>query len=164
MAGEYEVRYVREDGLEPPVAVALLRWLVAHGADEFSVTVMALEDMQAPFVDGFEDELEEFEKADEVRRLPASSLGEEPVRGVRLWALDEESLPILLSYMEDGPFELAPGPDGWLEDLAIFRRKELVFAVVSHEREGVLRLTAPEHKAVAALGVRAEKEPLWISY
>ncbi|MHB0949566.1 MAG: hypothetical protein ACYC3Q_15975 [Gemmatimonadaceae bacterium] len=164
MAGDYEVRFIRDDGVEPELVAPLLQWLVARGADEFTVTVMALEDMQAPFADAFEDELEEFEKADAVRMLPSSSFGEEPTRSVRLWALDEESLPILLSYLEDGLFELAPGPDGWLEDLAIFRKGELVLGVVSHEREGVLRLTAREHEQVAALGVRATREAEWISY
>lgn len=164
MAEEYEVRYIRDDGVEPEQTPALLRWLVARGADEFSVTVMALEDMHAPFADAFEDELEEFEKADAVRMLPSSSLGEEPKRSVRLWALDEESLPIVLSYLEDGLFELAPGPDGWLEDFAIFRKGELVLGIVSHEREGVLRLTAREHEEVAKLGVRATRDAEWISY
>ncbi|HEY0996229.1 MAG TPA: hypothetical protein VGD77_09585 [Gemmatimonadaceae bacterium] len=164
MAEEYEVRFIRDAGVEPEQTAPLLHWLAAHGADEFSVTVMALDDMQAPYADAFEDELEEFEKADAVRVLPSSSLGEEPKRPVRLWALDEESLPILLSYLDDGLFELAPGPDGWLEDLAIFRKGELVLGVVSHEREGVLRLTAREHEQVAALGIRATREAEWISY
>ncbi|MEO7360596.1 MAG: hypothetical protein ABI120_09705, partial [Gemmatimonadaceae bacterium] len=53
-----ETRYVLENALDGAHSAELLRYLLAHGADEFSVTVMALQDTQAPFADAFEDELD----------------------------------------------------------------------------------------------------------
>ena len=58
-----EVRYVTERGLRGDRGVRLLRCLLAHGADEFSIRVMALHDTPAPFVDAFEDELGPYERA-----------------------------------------------------------------------------------------------------
>jgi small-conductance mechanosensitive channel len=148
-----EVRYVSEDGLRGERAPRLLRYLAAHGADEFSITVMALQDTQAPFVDRFEDELAPFERPPAARHVRSAGDGTDVTRTVRLWTFNEASLARLLSFSDTGIFHWPAGPDGWFENLLIYRRGELVLGLDSHEREGVLCLTQHEHAEVAAMNI-----------
>jgi hypothetical protein len=159
-----EVRYVFDHGLRGEHGPRLLRYLLEHGADEFSITVMALQDTAAPFADAFEDELAPYQCPVSRRRVLTASTPTDFVRPVRLWSFNEASLERLLSFLDEGLFHLPAGPDGWLEDLAVYRRGELLLGLVSHEREGVLRLTADEHREVAALGIASEATAEWISY
>ncbi|HEY9425555.1 MAG TPA: hypothetical protein VIR34_00260, partial [Gemmatimonadaceae bacterium] len=64
-----EVRYVFEHGLRGERGPRLLRYLLQRGADEFSITVAALQDTPAPFADAFEDELARYERAAARRRV-----------------------------------------------------------------------------------------------
>ena len=134
----------------------LLRYLLERGADELTITVMALQETPAPFADAFEDEMAPFERTMAPRRIVTASGPDECVRAVRLWSLNEQSLERLLTFLDDGLFHSPAGPDGWLEDLTVYRKGELLLGIVSHEQEGVLRLTADEHREVAALGIRSE--------
>jgi hypothetical protein len=159
-----EVRYVFEHGLRGERGPRLLRYLLARGADEFTITVMALQDTPAPFVDAFEDELAPFERPGAVRRVLALTTSAERTAPVRLWSYSDESLARLISFLDNGLFHCPAGPDGWLEDLAIYRRGELVLGLLSHEQEGVLRLTPEEHIEVAALDIPSGESAEWIGY
>ncbi len=147
------VRYVNARSLRGERATHLLRYLLEHGADEFSISVMALQDTLAPFADAFEDELGPFEHPAARRRVLTSADSMDLTRTVRLWALNEASLARLLTFMDSGLFHSPAGPDGWFEDLTIYRDGELAFGVVSHEQEGLLRLTHREQADVAALDI-----------
>jgi hypothetical protein len=153
MSRTREVRYLFEHSLRGERGPRLLRYLLERGADEFSITVMALQDTQAPFADRFEDELAPYECGVGMRRVIASDPSSDTTREVRLWAYNEVSLDRLLSFVDSSVLHWPPGPDGWLEDLAVYRDGELLLGLVSHEREGVLRLTLEEHAEVAALGI-----------
>jgi len=159
-----EVRYVFEYGLRGDRGPRLLRHLLDHGADEFSITVMALQDTPAPFADAFEDALAPYERPAASRRVLTASTPTDFVRPVRLWTLSEASLARLLSFLHGGLFHWPAGPDGWLEDLTLYRRGELLLGLVSHEQEGVLRLTRNEHRDVAALDIPSELTAEWIGY
>ena len=159
-----EVRYVLEQSLRDDRGPRLLRYLLAHGADEFSITVMALQDTPAPFADAFEDELAPFERPVARRRVVTDADRYDMTRSVRLWTFNEESLMRLLSVLDGGLFRCPAGPDGWFEDLTIYRRGELVLGLVSDEQEGVLRLTRDELADVAALDIPFTSTAEWIGY
>ena len=159
-----EVRYVFEYSLRGERGPRLLRYLLAHGADEFSITVMALQDTPAPFADAFENELGPYERPAARRRVLTDADGSDFARSVRLWTLNEASLQRLLRFVDHGLFNAPAGPDGWLEDLAIYREGELLLGIVSHENEGVLRLTQQEHAEVVVIGVSSEPTAEWIGY
>ncbi|MEO7216775.1 MAG: hypothetical protein ABI026_01140 [Gemmatimonadaceae bacterium] len=159
-----EVRYVFEHGLRGERSTRLLRYLLAHGADEISITVMALEDTLAPFADAFEDELGPYERPVATRRVLTGAGATESTRDVRLWTFNEASLARILSFLDTGLFHCPAGPDGWLEDLTIYRRGELALGLVSHELAGVLRLTRQEHADVAALDIPSEPTAEAIRY
>jgi len=148
-----EVRYLFEHALRGDRGPRLLRYLMERGADEFSITVMALQDTPAPFADAFEDELGPYERPVASRRVLTGAESSDFTRPVRLWQFNEQSLGRLLSFVDSGVFQWPAGPDGWLEDLTVYRQGELVLGLVSHEREGVLRLTRQEHAEVAALDI-----------
>lgn len=151
-----EVRYVFEHGLRGERSTRLLRYLLAHGADEVSITVMALEDTLAPFADAFEDELGAYSRPVASRRVLTRAATTDSTRDVRLWTFNEGSVGRILSFLDMGLFHCPAGPDGWLEDLTIYRHGELVLGLISHELVGVLRLTHPEHADVAALDIPTE--------
>ncbi len=159
-----EIRYIAEPELRGERGPRLLRYLLEHGADELTITVMALQDTPAPFADAFEDELAPFERATAPRRVVSASTSSERIRTVRLWSFTEQSLDRLLGFLDDGLFRSPAGPDGWFEDLAVYRKGELVLGIVSHEQEGVLRLSVREHAELAALGIRAELTGECVSY
>lgn len=161
---DLEVRYVFEHGLRGERGQRLLRYLLERGADEFSITVVALQDTPAPFADAFEDELARYERAAARRRVLSGVDAHDLVRPVRLWTFNEESLERLLSFVDRGLFRWPAGPDGWLEDLLVYRYGELVLGLVSHEQEGVLRLTPQELAEVAALDIPFETTAESISY
>jgi hypothetical protein len=159
-----EVRYVFEHGLRGERGPRLLRYLLQRGADEFSITVAALQDTPAPFADAFEDELARYERAAARRRVISGADPQDLARSVRLWSFNEESLERLLSFVDRSLFHWPAGPDGWLEDLTVYRHGELVLGLVSHEREGVLRLTPRELAEVAALDIPFETTAEWIDF
>jgi hypothetical protein len=159
-----EVRYVFEPSLRGERGLRLLRYLASHGADEFSINVMALQDTQAPFADAFEDELGPYELPIARRRVLTDADGSDFTRAVRLWSFNAASLERLLSFLDQGPFHCPAGPDGWLEDLKVYRKGELLLGIVTHENEGVLRLTHQEHAEVAAMGIPSEPTAEWIRY
>lgn len=159
-----EVRYLSERTVGRELGTRLLRYLLEHGADEFTITVMALQDTLAPFADAFEDELAPFARRIAPRRMVTAASPSETIHPVRLWALNERSLARLLTFLDDGIFHMPAGPDGWLEDLAMFRRGELMLGVASHEREAMLRLMPQEHREVAALGIPSEQTAEWLVY
>jgi hypothetical protein len=159
-----EVRYVFEHSFRGERGRQLLRYLLQRGADEFSITVMALQDVPAPFADAFEDELARYERAAARRRVISGADAHDLAHSVRLWTFNEESLGRLLSFVDRSLFHWPAGPDGWLEDLTVYRRGELLLGLVSHEREGVLRLTPQELAEVAALGIPFETTSERIGY
>lgn len=148
-----EIRRLSREQLRGDRGAQLLRYLLQRGADEFSITVMALQDTQAPFADAFEDELAPFERAPDVRPVATKPDCAEAIREVRLWSFTEDSLVRLLSFLDDDIVMCPAGPDGWLEDLAVYRDGALVLGVTSHEQEGELWLTRDEQADVARLGV-----------
>ena len=148
-----EVRYLFAHGVTADASRRLLTWLLERGADEFTVVVMALQGEPAPTADAFEDALAPFELPPARRRVLTGAEGPDPSREVRRWALTAESLAALLPFFASGLFAYRVGPTGWLEDLTVYRRGELVLGVVSHEDEGVLRVSPAEHAELRALGV-----------
>lgn len=156
------VRYLLENNLRRDRTSPLLEYLLHAGADEFSVRVMALQETLAPFADAFEDELGPFERPIALRPAPETSRSTAPVRPVRVWSLTARSLHHLLSFLDDGVFQTPAGPDGWLEDLTVYRNGALVFGVVSHEREAVLSLTPNVHDAIARLDISSIASSQWL--
>lgn len=128
----------------------LARWCVEQGADEFTVRVLCAED-QGTRADQFEDTFDDRFLTTDLRRV-VTTADEEPERHVRLWRLDEDALQALRAFLPDGLFTHRVDPHGWLEDLMLFRDGQLMLGVVTHQREGLVRVTAEELRELERIG------------
>src|SRR5467141_4761712 len=79
----------------------LLNWCATHGADEFTLAMLSLQDSRAPFLDRAEKSLEPF-------ALPAAPrefvIGDPLVRPATLWSLSPESIAALKHLFPEGLF------------------------------------------------------------
>lgn len=148
-----EIRVLSADTLHAPESRRLLAWLLERGADEFTVEVMAMQGTDAPVADAFEDALEPWALPVGRRRVVYRWTDRDGTREVRLWRLTAESLPLLERFLPEGIFGSPVLERGWFEDLAIYRQGELVLGVISHEREGYIRVEGDDVSALRALGI-----------
>jgi hypothetical protein len=154
--GETERWHVAAADAGPEVQWRMLAWCAAHGADEFTLEVMALADTPAALADAFEDDLAPFERPVAVRPVLEEVAGPVSLGRVRRWTLDAHTLRLLRRFLPGGPLAYGahgPGEAGWLENLTLYRDGELLFAAVTHEGAGALVVRAAERAALEALGV-----------
>lgn len=140
----------------PPRLRRLLDWCVAHGADEFTLDVMALADVPAPLADAFEDALEPWLRPAAVRPVLDGADGPSFPSRVRLWTLNASTLPLLHRYLPHAslrPGTPEPSEHGWFENLTVYRAGELLFAALTNEGLGVLQLRPAERDELETLGI-----------
>ena len=147
---------VLDGDTDPPRLWALLEWCVAHGADEFTIDVMALVDVPAALADAFEDAMAPWTRPPAVRDVLDGAAGPAYPARVRLWTLDARTLALLRGFLPDGPLRLGagrPGAAGWLEHLIVYRGGELLFAGLPHDGTGLLELRSGERHQLTTLGL-----------
>jgi len=154
-------RLLTADTLRSRESARLLAWALEHGADEFTVAVMAMQGIEAPLADAFEDALAPWAGAPGRRRVVHGWTEPDFTREVRLWRLTPLSLALLQEFLPAGLFSSDTQERGWFEDPALYRRGELLLGVVTHEREGVIRVSAEEEEELARLGVRLGDAEGW---
>jgi hypothetical protein len=164
MLPQLESRHITAAGFPPSATPRLLHWLLEAGVDEFTVTVMGIAGEVAAHADAFEDALEPYGLGIARRRVLADADGPGSTRDVRIFRLDAASVGALLPFVKQGFFHNIPGPDGWLEDFAFYRRGELTLGVATHLQEGTLRLTSAEHAQVARMGIESAPSDEWVGY
>lgn len=159
-----QTRFIVADDIRPEQTWQLAAWCAAHGATEFRLDLMSLKGHPAPFCDAVETALAPFRRPEARREHMSTLVGQPRVRPTELWTVSAESLRVLQRHLDEGLFTYLAGEfeTGWLEDPTFYRDGELMLGVVSHEREGLLRLTELEHAEVAALGIPSRSEPQWI--
>ncbi len=122
----------------------LLEWCRRHGATEFTVDGILVDG-------GSRAVFEEFDRLADAYRLhpaPRYDVHAGAVRQLARWHLNDVTVAALRIAFPLGYFAYK-GTDAWHEDLGVYRASgELMLGVVTHESEGVLRLTATE---IAAL-------------
>jgi hypothetical protein len=157
-------RFIAADDLTPQQTWQLAEWCVAHGAEEFSVTSMSLQGHQQPFNDRFLAAVEPY-RIDEARRPHATTyVGDDPMRPAELWRALPELVAILKQFFREGLFTYMTSAheEGWLEDPTFYRDGALFLAIVSHEREGYLELTALEAAELSALGIQTRDRRMYV--
>ena len=149
----FRTRALTADTLHATESRRLLRWALDRGADQFTLDVRAIAGVEAPLADAFEDTLGAWETASARRRVPYRWTAPDCTRDVRLWTLDAESLALLEPFFPDGLFTHGVHERGWLEDLVLYRRGEFLLGVITHEREGLIRVTPAEERELIELGI-----------
>lgn len=149
----FRARSLTADTLHAAGSRRLLAWALAHGADQFTLDVRAIAGVEAPLADAFEDTLGVWETTPARRRVPYRWTAPDCTRDVRLWTLTAESLALLEPFFPDGLFTHGVHERGWLEDPVFYRHGEFLLGVVTHEREGLIRITPDEERELIGLGI-----------
>lgn len=137
--------------LSPRESWRLLCWCAEHGAAQFTISVMCAAGEPAPLADEFEDTFDESAVGVAERQVLARDPGAR-VREVRLWRFDEEAIAFLRRFLHHGVFTHTVVPEGWFEDLILYRGDELMLGILTHEQEGVLRASAQEVLELQRMG------------
>lgn len=148
-----DIHVLSADTVHAPESRRLLAWLLEQGADEFTIEVMAMQGTDAPVADAFEDALDPWALPIARRRVVYRWTDRDGTREVRRWRLTAESLALLEEFLPDGILASDVHDRGWFEDLAIYRGGALRLGVISHEREGYIRLDGGDLATLLALGV-----------
>jgi len=157
-------RFLFADDVGAEQTWQLLAWCGAHGATELTVNQLGLQGHSVPYVDRFDADMAAFRLKKKPRPRMSAGQKEDLVRSTDLWVLSLASIAVLRRYFVDGLFTYPTSgwEEGCLEEPTFYRDGAIICGIVSHEREGILALTASEHAEVAALGIRTRDRPEWL--
>ena len=134
----------------------LAEWCKPQGANEWTATAVRTKKGRkagTEIFDRFEAQTAPFRLANAPRRhLTSPASGKFFVRPLKLWRFTSKSLAALKELFPDGVFKNQTAGEGGYEDLILYRQGELMLGVVSHEGEGVLRVTAEERQLLEREG------------
>ena len=74
------------------------------------------------------------------------------IRPTELWRLNSKSFAVLPEFLPDGLFTYESSETGWFENPVFYRNGEFMLGVVSHENEGILRVTEAEKQILEVEG------------
>jgi hypothetical protein len=156
-------RYVFDDDYTAEKTWGLLAWCIAHGADEFSLSLVSIAREPAPACDAFERALADAARGIQARRVQSGPHAK--VADVPVWSLTPRTAAVLRSVFADTLLHYEVDmAGGWFEDPIFWRQGEVMLAVVSHEQEGALILTEAEHTEAQAIGYPSRSVGTWISH
>jgi len=136
----------------------LLDFLASIGADEFAVRFMcAGDDGKAP-CEQLEQKLAFASLGERPRECTVTYAKESNPRPVEVWRLDARSRDALREIMPSGVLGSSAWMDAWAEDLCVYRRGELVFGSVTHERYAFVRIADAEWHQWEAQSAAARRE------
>jgi len=157
-------RFLAQEDLTPEQTWRLAEWCVSRGAEEFSITLMGLQGHPEPFNDRFLAAVEPFRLPEAPRPQLTTYVGDAIFRPAALWAARSEVVAALKEFFVGGLFTYPTGEHegGWLEDPTFYREGEIMFGIVSHEREGYLELTTLEATQLSARGIPTRNRGTWV--
>lgn len=159
--GRSSTLYLARDELTREQAWDVVTWCLARDADEFTLSYLYVEGADTEAWRNINRLLSPFAHPQAPRELMSVLAGAPKVQQTELWSLCAASIVSLQRLLPEGPLA-APNvgaPDGWLEDLTIYRNGELLFGVSSHEGVGILELTTQERLSFIAHGLRSHDRP-----
>jgi hypothetical protein len=160
-----EIRYLAAEDYDAESSARLLAWCHAHGADEFTVSLIGVTSPDADILaSSFHAAFEPYRRASATRRRLSGTSAKDLVRETELWALTDESLSALEELLHDGLFTYDSHLDLWPEDVAVYRVGEFMLGVITHESGGVLRVTFAELKELAESGLPYRESVPWVGY
>ena len=116
----------------------------------------------------FDDMTEHFRLPKAKRRsLTAYGSGFGPnafTRSTELWRLTSASFAVLQEFLPDGFFTNKSTKEGWFEDPVFYRNGEFMLGVVSHENEGIVRVTEAERRLLIAEGFKFRSFGSYVGY
>jgi hypothetical protein len=140
---------------------ALLDWCVARGADTFTVNVVGCDPEFQQYCATVEERFARYAvPKKEFGPIPQGPPGGAWTQPRYLWSLTSESADILWSELKRGLVSCSYENGAWLEDPVLYRGREIMLGIVSHENEGVLRIRPDEQHLLdtAAIPYRLKGE------
>lgn len=162
--GELEVLNIFEDDIPPEDGWRLVSWCIANGADEFTIDGITSRGTTSLLFDGFDRVADAHRRPSAQRRRLSAYTPDKLIRHTKLWHFNDTTLGALREVLPNGIFTYDVGSESWFEDLTIYRTGELMLGIVTHENEGVLRITPRERVELDALGIKYRLEGAWVSY
>jgi hypothetical protein len=157
-------RYILEEDFKPEQSWRLAEWCIDRGGDAFSLSLMGVDGEPAPDCDALQVALTHWSLGEQHRPVVSSRDGK-PTAMVPVWRADRESVAMVRRFFCDTLLNYWLDTDrGWLEDPVFWRGDEIMLAVISHEQEGVLRLTASEHREAQSAGFVTRESGRWAAW
>jgi hypothetical protein len=153
-----------KEDISPEQSWRLVAWCMANGADEFTMDGITSEGASRTVFEEFDKVADAYRRPRALRRCLSAPTADELIRLTELWTLNQTSLAALERALPDGLFTYNFGLESWFEDLVLYRQGELMLGVVTHESEGVLRVTPLERADLDRLGIRYRLENVWVGY
>lgn len=141
---EFITRHIYTTDYDPAKTWELATWCRLHGANEWTLTTVPERGDRSGAIRHFEEVHEPFRLPTAERRQLTSSRNNSFIRPTPLWRLNSASLVALQEFLPDGLFSYPVSKRGTFEDPVFYRNGNLILGVVSHEREGIVRVTAKE--------------------
>lgn len=147
----------------------LASWCKEQGADQWSVAAVTVKSAVPILFERFEEVMKPFRLPKAQRRqLTAThgrTSGPDPfIMPTELWRLASASLAALQEFLPDGLFTYRSGKEGWFEDPVLYRGGEFMLGVVSHESEGIVRVTDKERRLLEAEGFTFRTFGAYVGY
>ena len=142
----------------------LVEWCLSQGADEWTISQVTVQKENTPLFDQFDAATAALRRPTVVREHLTAYSHNGFTRPANLWTLTPAAFPVLQEFLPLGPFAYQSGPEGWFEDLEVYRRGELMLGVVSHEQEGVLRVTESERTLLIGRGFPFRVNGSYVGY
>jgi hypothetical protein len=158
-------RFVRYSDVTAAGSRQLLEWCLARGGDAFTLSVVGAPgdvDLAAAALFGRLDSHRL--DATTVKAIPPGNEGSFWTDPGDLWRLDADTVEILLSAFDHGILTYYPGDAAWCEDPVVYRAGELLLGIISHESEGVLRVTAQDEASLVSAAIPFHLEGEWVGY
>lgn len=159
---------VHSDDYDRITSWQLARWCKKHGANEFTLSAITVEGEDRALFERFDGLTEPFRLPKEKRRnLTAYGSGFGPdafTRSTELWRLTSASFTVLQEFLPDGLFTYESALGGWFEDPVFYRNGEFMLGVVSHENEGIVRVTEAERQLLIAEGFKFRPRGSYVGY
>jgi hypothetical protein len=149
---EYVVGHIYANDYSPDQSWQLLQWCRRHGTEEWTLSAKPGKKDRSRSFDYFQDTTEQFRLPLSERRQLTMSRRQAFVRPTPLWRLNSAAFVALQQFLPDGLFSYAAKRDGEFEDPVFYRSGELMLGIVSHEKEGVIRVTSEECRSLRAQG------------
>ncbi|HLK55173.1 MAG TPA: hypothetical protein VKU00_01330 [Chthonomonadaceae bacterium] len=147
-----------------PLSWRLAQWCRQLNADEWTVNPITVRGAGTFLFDYFDEIMTPYRRSRAARRHLSASRPEDLVRPTNLWQLSSASLAALQEFLPNGLFTSRCSDEGWFEDPILYRNGESMLGIVSHEAEGILRVTYAERLELEREGFPLRAVGAYVGY
>lgn len=156
-----ETIHIFYEDISPPDTWCLVEWCYARGASEFSLGCIGFEETIEEFSKSFDLTFNAYRLKSAKREVLTAQTSKELIRNIDLWRLNETSIQLLRDALPEGIFMYDIG-EAWHEDFYIYRDAALMLGVVTHEQEGMMRVTVEEKRMLDQMGIKYRDKAEWL--